>query len=157
MSRQDFFSSPYPWLSCLLRHRYLCCDKLDLANLSSFSIYVVTEFSFVVTEFYQLATFIVATKNFFVVTEIFAFNISLCRNMNFFVVIPLVLLFNFYVAIENSLSRHNSPQPHALFVATEIIFVVTEILLLFVMNSECNVATEFFLLRHKFFLELDPC
>ena len=61
--------------------------------------------------------------------------------MNFFVTIPLVLLFNFYAAIENSMSRQNSPQPHVLFVATEIIFVATKILLLFVMNSECNVAT----------------
>ena len=47
--------------------------------------------------------------------------------MNFFVVIPLVFLFNFYVATKNSLSGQNSPQPHVLFVATEIIFVAIEI------------------------------
>ena len=63
--------------------------------------------------------------------------------MNFFVAIPLVLLFNFYVAIENSLSRQNSPQPHFLFVTIEIIFVAIEILLLFFVNSECNVAIGF--------------
>ena len=34
----------------------------------------------------------------------FVFNISPCRNMNFFVAISLVLLFNFYVATEKSLS-----------------------------------------------------
>ena len=55
MSRLDLFSSPYPWLSCLLRHRDLCCDKHDLANLSSFSISVTIEF-------YQLAAFIIATE-----------------------------------------------------------------------------------------------
>ena len=75
--------------------------------------------------------------------------------MNFFVVIPLVFLFNFYVMIENSLSRQNSPQPHVLLVATEITIVAIEILLLFVMNSECNVATRFSFLLQKFFLELD--
>ena len=77
--------------------------------------------------------------------------------MNFFVTIPLVLLFNFYVATENSLSRQNSPQPHVLFVATEIIFVITENLLLFVVNFECNVVTRFSLLPQKFFLELASC
>ena len=74
--------------------------------------------------------------------------------MNFFVIIPLVLLFNFYVAIENSLSQQNSPQPHVLFVVTKIIFVAIEILLLFIVNSKCNVTTGFSLLRYKFFLEL---
>ena len=44
--------------------------KLDLTNSSSFSIYVATEFSFVATEFYQPATFIIVTKNFFVAIEI---------------------------------------------------------------------------------------
>ena len=87
----------------------------------------------------------------------FVFNISLCRNMNFFVVIPLVLFFNFYVTTENSLSRQNSPQSHVLFVAIEIIFIATEILLLFVVNSKCNVATRVSLLRQKFFLELASC
>ena len=70
MSRQDFFSSPYLWLSYFLRHRDLGCDKLDLANLSSFSISVTIEFSFVATEFYQPSGFIVVTENFFVTTEI---------------------------------------------------------------------------------------
>ena len=70
MSRLDFFFGPYHWLSCLLQHRDLCYDKLDLANLSSFSISVATEFSFIVTEFYQPAAFIVATENFFVAIEI---------------------------------------------------------------------------------------
>ena len=62
MPRQDFFYGPCPSLSCLLRHRDLCCDKFDLANLSSFSISVATELSFVVTEFYQLVAFIVVTE-----------------------------------------------------------------------------------------------
>ena len=61
MLRWDFFSGPCPWLSCLLRHKDLCCDKLDLANFSSFSISVATKFSSVATEFYQLAAFIVTT------------------------------------------------------------------------------------------------
>ena len=70
MSQQDFFSGPYPWLSCLLRHRDLYYDKIDLANLSSFSISVAIEFSSVATKFYQLAAFIVVTENFFVAIEI---------------------------------------------------------------------------------------
>ena len=64
-------------------------------------------------------------------------------NMNFFVVIPLVLLFNFYIAIENSLSRQNSPQPHVLFVAIEI-------QLLLVVNSGCYAVTGLSLLRQTF-------
>ena len=63
MSRQDFFFGPYPWMSYLLQHRDLCCDKLGLVNLSSFSISVVTEF-------YQPVAFIIATGNFFAVTKI---------------------------------------------------------------------------------------
>ena len=62
-----------------------------------------------------------------------------------FLFIPLVLFFNFY-ATENSLSQQNSPQPHVLFVATEIIFVAIEVLLLLVVNSECYVVTGFSLL-----------
>ena len=70
MSRQDFFYGPYPWLSYLLQHRDLCCEKLNLANLSYFSISVVTEFSFVITKFYHPADFIVAIEKFFVGIEI---------------------------------------------------------------------------------------
>ena len=58
-----FFSGLYRWLSCLLRHRNLCCDGLDLANLNSFSI-------FVAIEFYHSADFIGMIENFFVLTEI---------------------------------------------------------------------------------------
>ena len=58
---RHFFSGPYHLLSCLLRHRNLCCDILDLANLSSLSIYVVTEFSSVATKFYHSTAFIVTT------------------------------------------------------------------------------------------------
>ena len=65
-----FFSCPYRWLSCLLRHRNLCCDRLDLANLSSLSISVATEFSSVTTEFYHSVVFIVEIGNFFVTTKI---------------------------------------------------------------------------------------
>ena len=61
------------------------------------------------------------------------------------------------VVIENSLSQHNSPQPHVLFVTIEIIFVATKSCLLFAVNSECYVATEFSLFQHKCFLELVPC
>ena len=70
MSQQDFFSGPYPKLSYLLRHRDLYYEKIDLANLSSFSISVVIEFSSVTTKFYQRAAFIVATENFFVAIKI---------------------------------------------------------------------------------------
>ena len=70
MSLQDFFSDPYPYLSCLLRHKNLCCDKLDLAKLSSHSIYVAIEFSSIVTKFYQPPAFIVVIENFFVATDI---------------------------------------------------------------------------------------
>ena len=63
ISRQDFFSSPYPWLCCLLQHRDLCYEKLDLANLNSFSIPIVTKF-------YRPTAFIVTTINFFVATKI---------------------------------------------------------------------------------------
>ena len=63
--------------------------------------------------------------------------------MNLFVAIPLVFLFNFYVATKNSLSRHKSSQSHVLFIATEIIVVVIGILLLLIMNSECYVAIGF--------------
>ena len=56
-------------MSCLL-HRNLCYNRLDLANLSSHSIYVATEFSFVATEFYHSVAFIVETENFFVAIEI---------------------------------------------------------------------------------------
>ena len=65
-----FFSCPYRWLSCLMRYRNLCCDRLDLANLSSLSISVVTEFSSVATEFYHSVVFIVEIGSFFVVTKI---------------------------------------------------------------------------------------
>ena len=116
MLRQDFFSGPCPWLSCLLQHKDLCCDKLDLANLSSFSISVVTEFSSVAKEFYQLAAFIITIENFFVVIEILPSIFHYVTTGIFFVAIPLVLFFNFYVATKNSLSRQNSPQPHVLFV-----------------------------------------
>ena len=109
MSQHDFFSGPYPWLSCLLQHRDLCCYKLDLANLSSFSIFVTIKFSSIATKFYQPGSFYCRDIKLLCRDKDFAFNISLCRNMNFFVVIPLVLLFNFYVVIENSLSRQNSP------------------------------------------------
>ena len=61
--------------------------------------------------------------------------------MNFFVAIPLVLLFNF-------LSRQRIHLSYVLFVATEIIFVVKEILLLVVVNYECNVVPGFYLLRN---------
>ena len=44
--------------------------NIDLANLSSLSISVMIEFSFVATEFYHSIDFIVATENFFVSTEI---------------------------------------------------------------------------------------
>ena len=70
MSRQDFFSGLYPWLRCLLRHKDLCCNKLDLANLNSFSISVAIKFSSVATEFYQLTAFIVMTENFFIAIAI---------------------------------------------------------------------------------------
>ena len=59
-----FFSSPYRWLSCLLRHRNFCYNRLDLANLSSLSISITTKI------FYHSAAFIVARENFFVATEI---------------------------------------------------------------------------------------
>ena len=65
-----FFSVPCRWLSCLLQHRNLCCDRLDLANLSSLSIFVATEFPSVATKFYQSAAFIVAIESFLVTTEI---------------------------------------------------------------------------------------
>ena len=63
-----FFSCPCHWLRYLLRHRNLCCGKLDLANLNSFSISVATEFSSIAIEFYQSKAFIVTTENFFVTT-----------------------------------------------------------------------------------------
>ena len=76
-----------------------------------------------------------------------AFNSPLCRNMNFFVATPLVLLFS-------SLKRQRIHLFHVWFVAIEIIFVTTKILLLLVVNSECYVTTLFSLLRQKFLLEL---
>ena len=63
-----FFSGLYHCISYLLRHRNLCYDRLDLANLNSLS--VVIEFSSVAIEFYHSIAFIVATKNFFVATKI---------------------------------------------------------------------------------------
>ena len=65
-----FFSGPYHWLSYLLQHRNLCCDRLDLVDLSSLSISLATKSSYVVTEFYHSVDFIVATENFFVAIEI---------------------------------------------------------------------------------------
>ena len=59
-----------------------------------------------------------------------AFNYLLCRNMNFFVATPLIFLFNF-------LSRQRIHLLHVLFVAIDIIFLMTKILLLLVVNSEC--------------------
>ena len=44
--------------------------NIDLANLSSLSISVATEFSSIAKEFYHSVAFIVATKNFFVAIEI---------------------------------------------------------------------------------------
>ena len=53
--------------------------------------------------------------------------------MSFFVSILFVFHFNF-------LLRQRIHLLHALFVATDIIFVTVEILLLLVMNSKCYVA-----------------
>ena len=58
--RLSFFG-PCRLLSCLLRHRNLCCNTLDLAYLSSHSISIVTKFSFIAIEFYHSIAFIVAT------------------------------------------------------------------------------------------------
>ena len=85
-----FFFGPCCWLSCFLRHRNLCCEKLDLVNLSSNTISITTDFSSVEIEFYHSLAFIVATYNFFVATEIR---------------MPSILYYvatNFFVATENS-------------------------------------------------------
>ena len=119
-----FFSGPYHWLSCLLRHRNLCCDRLDLANLNSLSISVATKFSSIATECYHSLAFFCRDRKLLCRDRDSAFNSSLCHNMNFFVTIPLVLLFKF-------LSGKSSPQPHVLFVTTELIFVAT--------NSCCSL------------------
>ena len=70
LATKIFFFTPYCWLSYLLRHRNICCDKLDFANLISHSVFVETEFSSVVTELYHFVAFIVVTENFFDSTEI---------------------------------------------------------------------------------------
>ena len=60
--------------------------------------------------------------------------------MNLFFAIPLVFLSVLCYDRELFVAR-NSPQPHVKFATTEIIFVTIEILLLIVVNYECNVAT----------------
>ena len=65
-----FFFGPCCLLSYLLRHRNLCCDKLDLVNLNSYKISIAIEFSFVAIEFYHSLAFIIATENLFVMIEI---------------------------------------------------------------------------------------
>ena len=42
LGRHTFFSDSYRLLSYFSRHRHLCCNMLDLANLSSPSISVKT-------------------------------------------------------------------------------------------------------------------
>ena len=116
-----FFSGPCRLLSCLLRQRNLCCDTLDLANLSSHKIYVTTDFSFIVTEFYHSQAFIVTTKNFFGTIEIPPSILYYVATWIFFVAIPIVSLFNF-------LSQQRIHLPHVLFVIKKIIFVAIEIL-----------------------------
>ena len=56
--------------SVLITGGDVCCDKLDLANLSYLSISVPTEFCSIVIEFYHSIAFIVVTENFFVMIEI---------------------------------------------------------------------------------------
>ena len=63
-----FFSGSCHLLSCLSRHRIICCDTISLAILKSSSISIATYFSLVVIEFYHSLGFIVAIENFFVTT-----------------------------------------------------------------------------------------
>ena len=67
-----FFSGSCHLLSCLSRHRIICCDTIALAILKSSSIYVATYFSLVAIESYHSLAFIVATENFFVATQVLA-------------------------------------------------------------------------------------
>ena len=105
-----------------------CCDRIFfcryricfLVLIASRGIFVATKLTWLISVLFQFLSGpsfffrdrILSTCSFYCRDRIilcrdrdFAFNISPCCNMNFFVTIPLVLLFNFYVATENSLSR----------------------------------------------------
>ena len=56
-----FFSGSCHLLSCLSRHRIICCDTIALTILKYSSISVATYFSLIATEFYHSFAFIVAT------------------------------------------------------------------------------------------------
>ena len=64
-----FFSGSCHLLSCLLRHRIICCETIALVILKSSSISFVNYFS-LSTKFYHSLAFIVTTENFFVMTQV---------------------------------------------------------------------------------------
>ena len=83
---------------------------------------------------YHSFAFIVATENFFVATQVLPATLDYVATRSFFVSILLVLLFSI-------LSRQGIHLLYVLFVATEIIFVATDIVLPLVVNFDCSVVT----------------
>ena len=112
----------------------MCYDTITLAILKSSSIPLATYFSLVATEFYHSLAFIIATEKFFVATQVLPATLDYVATRSFFVSILLMLVFSI-------LSRQGIHLLHVLSVATEIIFVVIEIVLPLVVNSDCYVAT----------------
>ena len=125
-----FFSGSYCLLSCLSRHRIICCDTISLSILKSSSIPTFLCHDKILS----FLSFYCRDRKLLYCDKSFAFNSWLCRNKNFFVSILLVLLFSI-------LLRQGIHLLLVLSVAIEIIFVATEIVLPLVVNCDCYVAT----------------
>ena len=129
-----FFSDSCHLVSCLSRHRNHCYDTYFLGQSKFFFNFGHDLILFCRDKILSFHSFYCRYIKLLCRDTGFAFNSGSCHNKNFFVAILLVLVFSF-------LSRQGIHLLHVLVVATEIIFVVTEILLLLVVNSKCYVAT----------------